>query len=67
MLSDDQRIGVWDLAVFGIIKEQQGVRRFLLRGIDDGTVGWTLMATAFNLQIVWPVWRVPRLEYAYPG
>ena len=32
--------------VFGIIKEQQGVRRFLLRGLGNVTAEWTLLATA---------------------
>ena len=39
--------------VFGIVKEQQGVRRFLLRGIDNVAAEWTLLATAFNLRTLW--------------
>ena len=41
--------------VFGIIKEQQGARRFLLRGIDNVTAEWNLLAIAFNLRALWRV------------
>ena len=43
--------------VFGIIKEQQGVRRFLLRGIGNVAAEWNLLATAFNLRTLWRIWR----------
>ena len=43
--------------VFGIIKEQQGARRFLLRGLGNVSAEWTTLATAFNLRILWRVWR----------
>lgn len=43
--------------VFGIIKEQQGARRFLLRGLGNVTAEWTLLATAFNLRTLWRIWR----------
>ena len=46
--------------VFGIIKEQQGVRRFLLRGVGDVAAEWTLLATAFNLRTLWRTWRTWR-------
>ena len=36
--------------VFGIIKEQQGARRFLLRGLVNVAAEWTMLATAFNLR-----------------
>ena len=42
--------------VFGIIKEQQGARRFLLRGLSNVTAEWTLLVTAFNLRTLWRVW-----------
>ena len=42
---------------FGIIKEQQGVRRFLLRGTENVRAEWTLLATAFNLRTLWRVWQ----------
>ena len=43
--------------VFGIIKEQQGVRRFLLRGLVNVAAEWVLLATAFNLRTLWRIWR----------
>ena len=42
--------------VFGIIKEQQGARRFLLRGLANVAAEWTMLATAFNLRTLWRVW-----------
>lgn len=41
---------------FGILKEQQGARRFLLRGLDQVRAEWTLLATAFNLRTLYNVW-----------
>ena len=43
--------------VFGIMKEQQGARRFLLRGIEGGRSEWSLLAVAFNLRTLWKAWR----------
>ena len=43
--------------VFGIIKEQQGARRFLLCGLANVSAEWTVLATAFNLRTLWKVWR----------
>ncbi len=43
--------------VFGIIKEQQRARRFLLRGLSNVTAEWFLLATAFNLRTLWRVWH----------
>ena len=43
--------------VFGIIKEQQGARKFLLRGLTNVAAEWTVLATAFNLRTLWRVWR----------
>ena len=43
--------------VFGIIKEQQRGRRFLLRGLSNVSAEWSLLATAFNLRTLWRVWR----------
>ena len=42
--------------VFGIIKEQQGARRFLLRGLANVAAEWTMLATAFNLRTLYRVW-----------
>jgi transposase len=39
--------------VFGTMKEQQGARRFLLRGVDNVGAEWSLLATAFNLRTLW--------------
>lgn len=42
---------------FGIMKEEQGARRFLLRGIKQVLAEWTLLATAFNLRTLYRVWK----------
>ncbi len=42
---------------FGILKEQQGARRFLLRGLANVRAEWALLATAFNLKTLFNVWR----------
>jgi hypothetical protein len=41
---------------FGIIKEQQQARRFLLRGLTNVGAEWVMLATAFNLRTLWKVW-----------
>ena len=38
---------------FGIIKEQLRGRRFLLRGLDNVRAEFTMLATAFNLRVLW--------------
>ena len=50
--------------VFGIIKEQQQVRRFLLRGVDNVAAEWMLLATAFNIRTLWRFWRTRRPGYS---
>jgi hypothetical protein len=42
---------------FGILKEQLGARRFLLRGLANVRAEFTLMATAFNLRTLSRVWN----------
>jgi transposase len=42
--------------VFGILKEQMGARRFLLRGLANARAEFNLLATAFNLRTLWRVW-----------
>ncbi len=42
---------------FGIIKEQMGIRRFLLRGLAQVRSEATMLATAFNLRTLCQVWR----------
>ena len=55
--------------VFGIIKEQQAGRRFLLRSRAKVAAEWTMLATAFNLRTLWRAWRTrtgPRRGGGYP-
>lgn len=52
--------------VFGIVKEQQGARRLLLRGLANARAEWTLLATAFNLRALWRTWRSCRFTFL-PG
>jgi transposase len=42
---------------FGILKEQQAARRFLLRGLVNVQAEWSLLATAFNLRTLARRWR----------
>jgi len=42
--------------VFGIMKDQQGARRFLLRGLANVRGEWLLVAAAFNLRSLWRIW-----------
>lgn len=42
--------------VFGIVKEQQGARRFLLRGLANVNAEWSLLAAAFNLRSLGKIW-----------
>jgi transposase len=43
---------------FGILKEQQAARRFLLRGLVHVQAEWSLLATAFNLRTLARLWHV---------
>ena len=43
--------------VFGIIKERQAGRRFLLRGIEPVRAEWSLLAIAFNLRALSKHWK----------
>ncbi len=43
--------------VFGILKEVQGARRFLLRGLEKVRAEWALLAAAFNLKTMYRVWQ----------
>lgn len=45
---------------FGIIKEQQQGRRFLLRGLRNVHAEWSLLAVAFNLRVLTNLWRLAR-------
>ena len=44
--------------IFGILKEQLGARRFLLRGLANVRAEFRLLATAFNLRTLWRVWKI---------
>ena len=44
--------------VFGILKEQRGARRFLLRGQGNVRAEWLTLGTAFNLRTLWRFWRM---------
>lgn len=41
---------------FGIIKEQMGFRRFLLRGLDNAKAEVVMVAIAFNMRILYRAW-----------
>jgi transposase len=45
---------------FGILKDQMGARRFLLRGLANVRAEFALLATAFNLRTLWRVWNKAR-------
>ena len=45
--------------VFGILKEQQDARRFLLRGLEHVQAEWSLLATTFNLRTLARLRRSP--------
>ena len=57
--------------VFGILKEKQGARRFLLRTLTKVKAEWNLLAAAFNLNTLWRVWsqdrQKPRQACAFLG
>ncbi len=42
---------------FGIIKEAMGIRRFLLRGLNNVRAEASVLATVFNLRTLYSVWR----------
>ncbi len=42
--------------VFGILKEQLRARRFLLRGLANVRAEFMMLATAFNLRVLWRAW-----------
>lgn len=49
---------------FGILKEQQGARRFLLRGLAKVRAAWSVLVTAFNLRTLWRIWAAGRIGAA---
>lgn len=52
--------------VFGVMKEQQGARRFLLRGLDNVHAEWLLLATAFNLRVLARIWQASQVSAPPP-
>ncbi len=42
--------------VFGILKDQLSARRFLLRGLANVKAEFMMLATAFNLRVLWRAW-----------
>ena len=46
--------------LFGIIKEELRGRRFLLRGLNNVRAEFTMLATAFNLRVLWRAWAAGR-------
>lgn len=42
---------------FGIMKDCQGARRFLLRGLSNVRAEWNLLAATFNLGTLFRVWK----------
>lgn len=47
--------------VFGVLKEELGARRFLLRGLAGVRAEWNLLATAFNLRTCVRLWQHGRI------
>ncbi|MFQ6029924.1 MAG: transposase, partial [Dehalococcoidia bacterium] len=52
--------------VFGILKEQLGARRFLLRGLARVQAEFSLLATAFNLRMLWRAAKTRRDAASLP-
>ena len=50
--------------VFGILKQQMGMRRFALRGLVNVAAEWTLMTTAFKLRAIWQILRARPLLHS---
>ena len=42
--------------VFGILREQLGLTRFLGRGLENARARWQLLCAAYNLRKIWRVW-----------
>ena len=51
--------------VFGIMKERQDARRFLLRGLEKVKAEWALLCTAFNLRSLWRIWAKRRTTWSW--
>ena len=38
---------------FGIIKEQMGFKKFLVKGLEKVTVHWKMVNAVFNMKRIW--------------
>ena len=47
---------------FGILKDQLGARRFLLRGLENVRAEFAIIATAFNIRTLHKVWSKTKGE-----
>ena len=52
--------------LFAILKGHMGAQRFALRGLDNVKAEWTMYATAFNLRMLWRVWRTQAVLHWNP-
>jgi hypothetical protein len=52
---------------FGILKDQLGARRFLLRGLANVRAEFFLLATAFNLRVLFRIWKTHRRPSSING
>lgn len=52
--------------VFGMIKEQQAARRFLLRGLANVKAEWSLLAVGLNLRMLYRAWKARLLGWRGP-
>lgn len=43
--------------IFGILRETQGLQRFLLRGLEQVRAEWALLTAAFNLRTLARIWQ----------
>ena len=50
--------------VFGLMREQLGLLRFLVRGLDKVKAEWRLLCVAHNLRKLWKWWWRPRVQSA---
>jgi transposase len=50
--------------VFGIMREQMGITRFLLRGLENVKAEWCLVCAAYNLRRIWKEIQIARQRAA---
>jgi transposase len=49
--------------VFAIFREQLGLVRFLVRGLENVKAEWRLLAIAHNLRKLWKLWWRPKMRH----